>query len=144
MDKSYSKIYEKLLKSLQQYSKELQEDIKLDKTQLENSFNIAEIITKWIDRKIKVLKLYYNLEKEQKVKYKDLWEYYKMDYEFEIKNKSEMDTLIESDADYKELMSCLKLSKELIKFIEDAIDVLKLKHWERRDYIEYIKFINGG
>ena len=142
MIKKKKELKKKLFKLYEKYSQEIKQQSQLDKSNLENSFNLAELISDWIQKKLQLIRLKTELEKERNRIFKDLYEYYKMDYEIELK-RGEINDLIKSDKEIIEIDELLSLTKEVMNLIDTSIEILKLKHWERRDYLEYLKFING-
>lgn len=128
---------------LEKYKNELKEDLNIDIENLENSFNISISLSKWINRKIDFENYLQKLNKERSVKYRELFEYYKLEYTLNLSTKDEIKMFIESDKNFIDINEKYNIVKNIINYIDTVIEGLKIKSYEIKNYIEYKKFING-
>jgi hypothetical protein len=134
-----AKIYEKF-KDLKRESKD---DCTLDKTNLDSAFNVTMCLEKWIRKKTEWSRVYRDLEEKRKKHYRTLYEFYQTDYPLKLSTKDEYNLFIESDPGYVDHFAISQTVKEILQFIDSIIDTLKNKQWERTNWVDYQKFING-
>jgi hypothetical protein len=127
-------------KSLKDESKA---DCQFNKETMEDAFNNAVTISKWITYKSEWVRIHRGYEEERKKIYRKLYEYYQTEYHLKLNTKEEYTLFIESDPQYTEMMNQSQVTKEVILFIDSIIDTLKTKGYEIKNYIEWKKFING-
>jgi len=137
------KTYEQFLEDLKKLRILAQKHCIFNKEEFESNFEIATKLAKWVDLKQQYLMYYQQIEQDKNKLYRDLYEYYKTEYHLNIETKDELRLFIETDKNYQEIFQKYKLLKQIIKFIDDVIDVLKNKLWEIKYYIDWQKFING-
>jgi hypothetical protein len=118
-------------------------DCKFDKARMESQFDNTLCTCKWINYKAEWNEIYRVHDMNRKEVYRKLYYFYKVESELKITTKDELDLFITSDKQYTELHMLTTTMKEVIKYIEDIVDVLKAKNFEIKRFIEYQQFING-
>ena len=58
--------------------------------------------------------------------------------------KSDVPTYINSDSDIVESNLHINAQTEKVEFLKAVISILNNRRWEIKNYIEHMKFINGG
>jgi hypothetical protein len=138
----FDKQLEKIQEKLQELKKEAKVDCIIDKTDLFSIFNTT-LMEKWIRKRVEWSKLTRSYEEKRKDKFRSLYQYYKTDFELKLSTKEEYQLFIESDSSYVVILSLSLSTKEVVKYIDDVIDTIKSRGWEIKNYLEYIKFVNG-
>jgi len=128
---------------IEEWIKELKEDTQLDFKKFETNFGIANKMAKWLERKENLVSKLIELEKKRRKVERELFEYYKTDYDLTLNTKEEIKLMVQSDPKFLEIDNQVKETERLIKFIDKAIDFLKTKVWEVKYYLEWKKYIEG-
>ena len=120
------------------------EDAFFDRSKIETAFDNTEKVMRWIDRKVKWVKLLRILEIELRQKRRALYEFYKVDFNMKLDNRDEMNLFITSDPQYCDVEDKYIMCQTVKKFIDATIDTLKARAWEVKGFAEYQKFIHGA
>jgi len=96
--------------------------------------NLGSLKGKWINKltdfETKRNHVYQNMQKIRR----DLFEFYKKDYDIKIDNKDEMNMFIESDPRYEYISTLHKQMKAMMVYCENAVNNLNQKQWEIQRY----------
>lgn len=134
---------ENVEKMLSELKAQAESDCVFDISKLESQFDNTNKLIKWIGKKQYWSKLISYIEAEQlKVKRK-LYEFYKTEYPLKLDKSEEVNLMILSDPEYLNVAIKLDRAEEIKKFIVEVIDTLKSRQWEIKNYLEYLKFVNG-
>jgi hypothetical protein len=138
---------ESLIEGIRIRKKKLMEeavtDVFFDKAHMDTQFDNTLHIMKWINKKMEWGQLQRFQEEIRKKKFRTLYEFYKTESNLKITTKDEMMLFIESDINYLEIFNICTEIKEVMKYLDETIDALKAKSFERKDWITYQMFING-
>lgn len=118
-------------------------DIKINKADLNKSFDTTEKIMKWLDHRVKWLSLHHSFEYKRREAWKKAFEYYKTDYPFTLNTKEEYQNMINTDPAYFEIADISNLTSMVIDYIDETIANLKSRQFEVKNYIEWQKFQHG-
>ena len=142
--------------NLDQIRKMAQEDIPMDKTELDvESMKTPQLHNKYLilytDEKLILTKL----NSELKVLERNKWLYYtgKMSQEqleeygwepFDLNIlKTDIDRFMQADGDIITLSNKVALQKEKVNYLENVIKIINNRQWSIRSTIDWLKFTNG-
>lgn len=142
--------------NLEQIRKMAQEDIPMDKTELDvESMKTPQLHNKYLvlytDEKLILTKL----NSELKVLERNKWLYYtgKMSQEqleehdwepFDLNIlKTDIDRFMQADNDIITLSNKVALQKEKVNYLENVIKIINNRQWSIRSTIDWLKFTNG-
>jgi len=84
------------------------------------------------------------IQSEYDSKYKERYMFYRNDFNVILKNKAEIDVLINGDEEMSEIKDRLFLSKNICETIESAMKQISGMSFLIKDYIEWEKFQQGA
>ena len=142
--------------NLDQIRKMAQEDIPMDKTELDvESMKTPQLHNKYLilytDEKLILTKL----NSELKVLERNKWLYYtgKMSQEqleeygwepFDLNIlKTDIDRFMQADGDIITLSNKVALQKEKVNYLENVVKIINNRQWSIRSTIDWLKFTNG-
>ena len=142
--------------NLEQIRKMAQEDIPMDKTELDvESMKTPQLHNKYLvlftDEKLILTKL----NSELKILERNKWLYYtgKMSQEqleehdwepFDLNIlKTDIDRFMQADNDIITLSNKVALQKEKVNYLENVIKIINNRQWSIRSTIDWLKFTNG-
>ena len=142
--------------NLEQIRKMAQEDIPMDKTELDiESMKTPQLHNKYLvlftDEKLILTKL----NSELKILERNKWLYYtgKMSQEqleehdwepFDLNIlKTDIDRFMQADNDIITLSNKVALQKEKVNYLENIIKIINNRQWSIRSTIDWLKFTNG-
>ena len=142
--------------NLEQIRKMAQEDIPMDKTELDiESMKTPQLHNKYLvlftDEKLLLTKL----NSELKILERNKWLYYtgKMSQEqleehdwepFDLNIlKTDIDRFMQADNDIITLSNKVALQKEKVNYLENIIKIINNRQWSIRSTIDWLKFTNG-
>lgn len=141
MSKSLTILYERWA-DLREQAKE--DCSAIDQTDLRNKdFNLADSNIKWLNHLYDWKEKWIKLEKLRKISYREMYEFYRDEYNHRLDRKEDMQLFIESDERYIELNEKVQIIKGIISYCEGVSDKLQQKQWEIKAYIDYLKFMEG-
>lgn len=104
---------------------------------------IAEFKSKWLNIRYDYTVLYQETEEKRKNLRRDLYEFYKIDYQLKIDTREELNLFIESDKRYKDIYKNSLLIKNFIDYCDSIIETLEKKSWALKTMLEWRKFNEG-
>ena len=131
----------KKFKNLQE---EIQKDIFLDKKNiLQKSIDVPVLFNKYLQYYINELHLLKNQITIKDRLYGELYDKFKFHYDYELKNKAEIDAYINKHPKYYEITLKINTLETQVKFLEKTIENVKNMNYNIKNYLELEKFLNG-
>jgi len=125
--------------------KQAAEDCKaINKAKLDQEFNLSELQMKWLNYHADWQRVYFIIENKRRKLKRELYEYYKIDFNIKIDTKDDLTLFIESDEKFVEILNSSQIVKSIVTYCENVIDKLKTKAWEIKNWIDYQKWVSGG
>lgn len=122
----------------------IEKDLTLTKENvLLKNIEIPKLYSKYLDIFSILLKKYKSLFRKSEILYKNKYHYYKYDFKYDLKNKSEIDLYVEGDKDYIELKKQVDESELMLKYVEKTLNNINTMSYNIKNFIEYTKFLNG-
>lgn len=134
---------EKIVEKFKNLKNEAEIDCRINKEDLLNDIKTSELLVKWLNKRVDWVKLYNQIELERKKIYRNLYEYYNLEYQLKIDTKEQLNLMISTDENYIDINNKAILIKEIIEYIENVIEILKQKGWDIKNFIDYLKWTNG-
>lgn len=134
---------EKIVEKFKNLKNEAEIDCRINKEDLLNDIKTSELLVKWLNKRVDWVKLYNQIELERKKIYRNLYEYYNLEYQLKIDTKEQLNLMISTDENYIDINNKVILIKEIIEYIENVIEILKQKSWDIKNFIDYLKWTNG-
>lgn len=134
---------EKMYAKLKEYKVEADADALIDKSRLDDSFDTARKVIKWLNKKTDWVEFLNAAEGRRKAAYRKAYEYYKTDYNIKLNTNEEYRMMIESDATYCEYMEKCNAAREIIKYIEEVVTTLRGRSYEVNNLSRYIMWQQG-
>jgi uncharacterized protein with ATP-grasp and redox domains len=119
-------------------------DVAIDKGLLDNEIlthttKIQRYVTLWFNKGFQLK----NKIRERDKLYRELYNYYKFQYEKVLDSFSEIKTYIEGDDKYIELQKQIDEITIDYNFLEKTLENLKDKGYNLKNYIEWQKYLKG-
>ena len=115
----------------------------LNKSNLANEFNISGLNGKWISYLADWKRAFLIIEQKRKKLYRELFEYYKIDYKLKLDSKEQFQLFIETDEKYIYILEKSQMIRAILELIEKTLEKLSNKQWEVKNFCEYLKWSEG-
>lgn len=116
----------------------------INKSKLQQDFNLAGLNIKWLNYQNDWKKIYLHLSSKLMVMKREKTRYYKIDYDMKFDTKDELELFINSDEEYISLREKVLIVEAIIDYCEKVLDKLKSKQFEIKNWIDWQKFISGN
>jgi CO dehydrogenase/acetyl-CoA synthase alpha subunit len=143
MKNNYEDQYENILKKFELLKIEAKEDCKIIKTELETQFINTELLIRWLNKFTQWKSLHRIYDQDKKKKFRELFEYYRTEYELKLSNKDEILLFVESDPNFTAINNLYHISKDVTDYISSVLDILKGRGYEMKEISAWIRFQSG-
>jgi len=134
--------FEKILEKFKELKKEAATDTVINRDDIFDVFN-TKILMKWINKRTEWTRLHRIYEESRKIRFKELFEYYRTEFHLKLTTKDEYQLYIESDTNYTLINNLSLTVKEIIQYIDSVIETIKSRQWEIKNIIAWRQFQNG-
>ena len=134
---------------LKEKFKELREEAKEDckpivEENLRSDFGLSSLKSKWLNYHEEFNLKFELLEQTKKRLKRELYEYYTFDCDLKLSTKEELTLFIDSDKRYIHQNQLCNMVKSILEYCTNTIKILDQKQWEMKNFVDYIKFIEGN
>jgi len=128
--------FNEVLEKIQTSAKE---DITVDRKHLDTYLLTAGVmLQKYSKLLARFTRKYYDLEDKLSIKYKELFMFYKQDFDIQLKD-AEIKVFISSDLEYINIKKSIDNHKVIIDLLERTIKDIQGNSWNIKSIIEYYK-----
>lgn len=134
---------EKMYDRVRELKEEAKRDANIDKAKLEDQFDSAARVMKWLNKRNDWKEVLLSLETKKTAAWRKAYEFYRTEYNIKLNNQEEYRMMIESDQAYCVAMQEYVVCKEVVDYITSVVDVLKGRSYDVSNFAKYIMWTRG-
>jgi len=132
------------LEQLEKLKVKVNNDLQLtDANVLDKSLNLPILYQKYLDVFISQMRVFKNLERDKQNMYSKKYHHYKFEGDFQLDSKGEIETYINGDDDYDELLRKYNVQALVIEYLENVLDNIKKLTFTIKNYVTFKMFLSG-